>query len=378
MTDQFDEKDLDQLAEMHGTCLSIYIPTHEYGMEVNESMDMISFKNEIQRLQRKLEGDGFKNAGILLKPAFDLLDDVVFWKNQSSGLAVFIKEGYFKYFRLPMAFETLSVISADFIITPLIPALSLTEEFFILSLNKYDFKLFRCTMADMHEVRIEEELRRRAEEVLIPINYRNDFHEPFTENRDSQVLQRAKEKGDANVHEFFRSIDEIVLTKLKEENGPLLILAGIGEWQGLYRKVSRYNNIWKKGCEQNAQSIPERELHERVLAITQSYFAEPLRNALFKYRELAGSGLTSTSLKSILFDANAGRVESLFIPKNIHIWGRYNVGENELIIEEEFSQGNYCLLNYAARITMNNEGKVFVLERNKIPENSEIAVLYRY
>jgi hypothetical protein len=381
MTDVFLEDDFKRLSDVQkATCLSIYIPTHEAGMEVNENLDMIAFRNEVKSLQNKLEDLGYDDEKIeaLLRPALQLLDDLVFWKNQSSGLAVFMMEGFFRYFRLPVPFHALSLISSRFIVTPIIPALDHRNIFFILSLNKYEFHLFACNGSGIREMEIEEEFRKKAEDALLPIDYLNDFHEPLAENRDSQVLQRTKEKGDVNVPGFFKAIDEIVAIKFKDMGEPLLVLAGVEEWQGDYRKVSRYKNLYDKGFDCNIQSLSPRELHEKVMEIIKPYFEKAVEAALLKYHMLAGTGKTSYNLHNILFDVTDGRVDILFIPKETYIWGRYDEKENELLMAEGPGLENYCILNYAAVTAIKNKGKIFMLDKNRMPEDAPLVAVYRY
>jgi hypothetical protein len=381
MTDLFLEDDLKTLSDTQkAICLSIYIPTHESGMEVNENMDRTAFKNEVQALRRKLEGYDFDKGYIeeLLSPAMQLIDNLMFWKDLSLGLAVFIKAGFFKYFRLPVSFSAFSVISSRFVISPIVPAFILKNSFCILSINKYEFKLFSSNKSEIKEIEIEEDLRKKAEEALMPVDYLNDFHEPLTENRQSQVMQKTKEKGDVNIPAFFKSIDDIVSLKLKDMGEPLLVLAGLKEWQGDYRKLSRYKNIYEQAYDHNTQYISPRELHEHVIEIVRPYLEKPLQEALVTYRQLAGSGKTSYNINNIIFDAKAGRVDTLFISKDAYLWGKYDEKKNELLVEDGPDLENYCLLNDAMVSAINNKGKIFMLEKNQMPENSSIVAVFRY
>src|SRR5687768_12050571 len=44
-----------ELANYKGKyCLSIFLPTHKQGMEVNEQQDLIAFKNELQEIEKRL------------------------------------------------------------------------------------------------------------------------------------------------------------------------------------------------------------------------------------------------------------------------------------------------------------------------------------
>jgi hypothetical protein len=386
MIDLFEADDLEKLAEIRGTCISIYIPAHEAGIEVNENMDKISFKNEFQKVQQILEEYGYKNREIenLLSPAKDLLDDLNFWKDQSRGLTAFISKDFFKAYRLPISFMNFSVVSSRFIITPIIPTLQLRNKFFILSLNKYTFKLYQCTMSEISEVEIDEILRQKVEEALAPFGYKNDLYEPVIESRDplnesrkKQILERAKEKGDVNLPEFFRLVNEIVMMKLKEEDSPL-VLAALDEWQGDFRKVNKYRNLWEKGYTRNAEFLTPRQLHEDVLEIMKPYFEGPRDNALSKYQAMAGTGQTSDDIEKIVLDAATGRVESLFVEKDTFLWGRFDPVKNSIEIVGAPDKDNYCLISYACINTLKNKGMVYILDKDIMPAGSSMACVYRY
>src|SRR3954471_22639660 len=73
-------------------CISVYLPTHRAGNEVNQKQDAIAFKNELQSTRLELLSEGLDEQLVneLLNPAFMLCKDDAFWNDQLSGLAVFI------------------------------------------------------------------------------------------------------------------------------------------------------------------------------------------------------------------------------------------------------------------------------------------------
>jgi hypothetical protein len=77
-------------------CISILLPTHKAGMEVNEQVDMTAFKSALQQAEKLLKDKGTDQIVIkkMLKPGYDLLRDEKFWYEQSDGLALYIADGY--------------------------------------------------------------------------------------------------------------------------------------------------------------------------------------------------------------------------------------------------------------------------------------------
>jgi len=84
-------------------CISIYLPTHRSGVEVNELEDNLAFKNSLQQVTATLKSKNVDQALIqrALEPAYDLVRNTTFWRNLNQGLAVFIADNYFKYIKMP-------------------------------------------------------------------------------------------------------------------------------------------------------------------------------------------------------------------------------------------------------------------------------------
>ncbi|MGI8599312.1 MAG: hypothetical protein ACR2KB_08655, partial [Chitinophagaceae bacterium] len=102
------KEDLRELAKIQNeNCISIYIPTHKTGREVFDGQDQILLKNQVQKIKNILEEKGLQDMQIvkMLKPLTDLLDDNGFWRHQSHGLAIFLNNKFFKYYRLPITFR---------------------------------------------------------------------------------------------------------------------------------------------------------------------------------------------------------------------------------------------------------------------------------
>src|SRR5687768_6970795 len=121
MTDQFNMevyKNLSSITNKH--CISIYLPTHQSGIEVNEGMDRIAFKNQLYEVKENLIRNGEPENYIdrLLRPAFELYDKIDFWHNLAQGIACFITEGVFKIYRLKCSFKPFTNTGQSFFLLP--------------------------------------------------------------------------------------------------------------------------------------------------------------------------------------------------------------------------------------------------------------------
>ncbi|MFN3402769.1 MAG: hypothetical protein ACK40G_01660 [Cytophagaceae bacterium] len=382
MIDNFGPDNMKELLEVQApVCISIYIPTHQSGMEVNESVDWISFKNEVQKIKLTLQNKGMRedDIQIFLQPAWELIDDTGFWRNLSEGLAVFISLGKSYVYRLPISFNNYSVVASKFMLTPLIAAESMNEKFFVLTLNQYDFKLYECNLKkEIHELEFSTEQIEKLNKAVAPFPYKNDLvQDPQNPALKEQVLTRAKQNGDVFLPEYFRVVNELVVESLKDQTGPLVI-AALPEQQALYRRVNKYKNIIEKGYEANAQFLQKGKIYEIGYEILRPYFSRNCRNAINRYQAMAGTGLTSVNISSIIQNAMGGRVETLFIAKDKYLWGTYDEQNLKLKLIESPDTDNYDLMSETTRYAMLNNGNVYLLNKEEMPEGSDIAAIYRY
>src|SRR5688572_18102530 len=138
-------------------CISLYLPTSQAGVEVNEKQDLISFKNALQTISRKYSERGYAEEQVdkILSPGHALLKDEKFWTELTPGLAVFIADGFFKYIRMPLRPIEEITCAPHFTLTPLASLLEDPTYFYVLVLNKQKMKLFRADAYGMEFIDVE-------------------------------------------------------------------------------------------------------------------------------------------------------------------------------------------------------------------------------
>ncbi|HEX7539332.1 MAG TPA: hypothetical protein VF358_03430, partial [Syntrophales bacterium] len=102
-------------------CLSIYMPTHKAGAEVQQNA--IRLKNLLKEAEDRLVTGGRRAAEVekLLEPVQALVKNNPFWRQQSSGLAIFLCPDFFRHYRLPVDFQPSVVLAERFHVKPLLP-----------------------------------------------------------------------------------------------------------------------------------------------------------------------------------------------------------------------------------------------------------------
>ncbi len=378
-----------ELANYRSDCtMSIFLGAHEAGMEVNEHVDPVNFKNQLQEAGRRLKdkGHGEDYAKRLLEPGFDLLKDDAFWNQQSPGLAVFIAEGFFKYIKMPVPpVEEITVIEPTFYVTPLIPIMTCKEYFYVLVISKQCAKLFKADAWGMKKVDVD--LPQSIEEVkrisgLDATTFRSGSNGPRAPRGSQEGSYHGVGGGNPddkdNILTYFEAVDDILWDKvLNKENAPLL-LAGVEYEIPIYRNACDYHNVWPEALKGNRERQETHVLYKEAKELMKPYFEQKKNKALEFYMNNSANAKTSSITDDIIPAAYYSQISHLFVCKGEHIWGTFDELNNELHYHDTPDQDGEDLIDNAVEKTLANGGEVYLLEKDKMPAGAQMAAILRY
>lgn len=376
--------DVRELTEAGGQrCVSCFLPTHRTGPETQQGP--IRLKNLLRQAQDRLTSDGLRTAVArkILEPAARLLDDGSFWQHQSDGLAVFASEELFRYFRVPVAFAELVVVTDRFHIKPLLALLSGDGRFHILALSQNQVRLLQGTRHSVGELDLGGMPRNLAD--ALGEEQRERQLQLHTAARSTSAIFHGHGGSDESVHKkdllrYFKQIDKGLQELVYAERAPL-VLAGVDYLLPIYREANTCAELVDEGIVGNPDGLTAAELHERAWAIIEPYFAKAQDGAEARYRELAGTGRTSRDLSRIVAAAYHGRVDSLFVAVGVQKWGTFEADSGDVRIHDERQPGDQDLLDLAAVQTLVRAGNVFAVSPEQIPDeetDSPAAAVFRY
>ncbi len=365
-------------------CISILMPTHKAGMEVNEQVDLMAFKNALQQVEKILKEKGAGHTLIkkMLGPGYDLLKDDKFWYAMSDGLAVYIADGFFRFLKLRAPLVQHVVVNNSFYVSPLVPFMARPEYFYLLDIAKKFPRFYRADAMGIEHLQVEE----------LPTGVNDVVH--VEEKGGKEVFRTGDTGGTAsanyhgigagrpdekeNIALYLEEVDDTIWkSHLNKENVPLL-LAGQDFLIPIYRSVSDYKNIWPEALTGNHHQQNDNELYEEAMKVMTPFFEQPLRRALGDYGNKSATALTSTDISVIIPAAYYARVSHLFVRKGSRIWGSFNEQENKLEILDHESDTAEDLIDKAVIRTIQNGGEVYFLEANEMPESGELAAILRY
>jgi hypothetical protein len=364
--------------------ISIFLPTHRSGVEVNEKQDAILLKNALQSIEIDLRNQGLAVPAIeaLLRPGYELYKNEVFWNNQLDSVAIFLANDFIKVFQLPFTVNEEVYINNNFFLSPLLPAITNSEEFYLLVLSKHDAKFYQGNAYGLQQLEIEG----------LPDGMDDVVH--FEEKEGKQLFRQGGKGGNgsanfhghgpgqleekANLALYFREVDKTLFTEVLHDKNKPLLLAGVEYLIPIYKDVSKYNFITAEAITGSQEHENQHALFEKARTLLAPFFKEHTNKALQNYYNQIATPLTSSMPETVIPASYYAQISDLFICKGEHIWGKFNEAENKLEIHASKRLGDECLLNQSAIKTIINGGSVYLLDKEKMPKESIIAAFLRF
>jgi len=381
--------------ESNSTCISIYTPMERLGSETQQNP--IRFKNLMREAQTQLLelGMGEQDANNLLKPVHEL-DTYEFWQHQSDGLAILLSPNQFHYYRLPIAFAELTVVTDHFHLKPLLQLLSGDGQFYILGLSQNQVRLFQGTRYYIHEIPLKDIQVTDLPDVP---NVPNNMAEALQYDDPEKSLQfhtgpssggsgsdRSAifhgQGGGSDDHKddllrYFHQVNSGLESFLRNEKAPL-ILAGVDYLLPIYQQANTYPHLMPHGITGNPELLKPEELHTQAWEIVQPHFESAKEAAINRYQELHSTEKTANTIEQVIPAAYFQRVEALFVPVGKQVWGVFDPEANSVQIHTQHEAGDEDLLDLAALHTLSNGGTIYAVEPEEVPENNLIAAIFRY
>ncbi len=376
-------------------CVSIYMPTERAGPAVEKNR--IRLKNMLAKVEDRLGERGLRPPAIadFLQPAQALVEDTRFWQRQSDGLALYIYDGQFDYYRLPLDFEERIVVADSLHIKPLLPLISSNGRFYILALSQDEVRLLQCTHYTAQTVELKDAPESLAEVLRWDDpEKRMQFHtstqspagertRPGLQGERSAVFHghgtaSADDEKDY-ILRYFHRIEKGVTEIMSGTRAPL-VLAAVDYLHPLYQEANTYPRLIEEGVVGNPEQTSAEELHEQAWALVEPILLREQREAEAAYEELAGMGheQAADDLRDVAPSAHAGRVKALFVPVGVQRWGTFDEETFSVELHHDAQPGDVDLLDFVAVHTLLNDGAVYAVEAEEMPGDGVVAAVFRY
>ncbi|NMB89391.1 MAG: hypothetical protein GYA17_13615 [Chloroflexi bacterium] len=377
--------DVQRLMRYRGfPAVSILIPTEGPGETYTQNP--IRLKNALRQAEQALNAAGVKTPEIerLLAPAQSLFDDPSYWMKQGRSLALYLGQGIFQAQRLAIAVDEQVLVNDRFQIKPLLPALQTGGDFYVLALSQNQVRFFEATRHSIRPVAVEGMPTSRAEALPYEDPEKQLQFHTRTQNRrgERDAVFHGHGVGDDDEKDtllrFCRRVDEGLGKAIRGSPAPL-VLAGVEYLHPIYRQANSYPNLLREGIHGNPEEMQPRELHRRAWELVRTVFERQLEEIFQRHHTLGEKGLASNDLRAILPAAYYGRVATLLVALDRELWGQFDPEHNTLQLHSAYQPGRSDdLLDQAVVQTWANNGRIYVLPAEHMPDGNHVAAIFRY
>ncbi|GAB3546503.1 baeRF7 domain-containing protein [Spirosoma fluminis] len=378
---------LDLASQAHTQSISIFIPTHQRGKEVNEGQDIIAFKNHVQRIRLALEAQSLRSNEVneLMQPLENLLDDTQFWRHQQQGLAVFRNPNYFAVFHSPIPLENSSRLDTSFYVQPLLPFAQRSPVYCLLQISKKGVSLFKADTYSITPLELADSMPSGLEDVTKYYDFEEELQGRTKGRSGSMAMYTSSENAedkekDHLLADYFRLIDTAIVAMMGTQNLPL-VLASVAYFQPIYHDINTYPHLHKEGLTGNFDHTQPEELHQMAQELLGDSIEQDKQRRINQYQNSSGSDLVSSNDRELLKAAVTGRIDTLFLKTDASLWGHFDENTLKTTIHEEKQDGDESLVQKIALLTLRNGGQVYVMDEFNLLENQEpvdMAALFRF
>jgi hypothetical protein len=366
-----------------GWHVSLFMPTHQAGRETEQ--DPIRLKNLLREAEQRLQDKGLRSSDVreMLKPTQRLLQEPGFWRNQSHGLAVFFTSEKFHSYRLPLPFEELVMISHRFHLKPLLPFFASDGHFYILALSQNQIRLLEGTRNTVDEIDLESMPQSMTEALQYGrFDKQLQLHTGTSSagTGDRRAMFHGHDPSDedkSRILRWFHKIDDKLPNLLVGRQSPI-VLAGVEYLFPLYKEANSYPHLVEEGIPGNPEELRPEELHAQAWPLVQPFFMQAQEQAAAQYRQLSGTGQTTTDVKEAVLASYHGRVDVLFVALGVQVWGNFDPSTNTVHVHQAPEPGDEDLLDLAAVQSILNGGTVYAVEPEQVPDHAPLAAVFRY
>jgi hypothetical protein len=384
--DLLTKADLEQLAERGGPelHLSLFISTHPFGTDVQT--DPIRWKNLVNRVERTLAERGLAASEIadLLIPAWQLRDDHQTWRYMSDGLAMFLRPGWHRRFRVPIGVPEVATVGGRLVIGPLLRVVTGDTHFLVLTLSQRRVRLLEGSKQRVEEVELVEVPSALKDVIEAPASRSDTMTFPLSSGPRGGGAAVFYGHGTADgdfkkdqVRSFLRQVADGVRDYLAGQD-LTMVLVGLDERVSAFRDLDGYAHVIDEAVRRNPDELSSHELHALAWPLAEQIAAGERAAAVAQFEQLHGTGRAMTGPTNIEEAVREGRVETLFLASEPSCWDQrasegvvVQLGGNDALAHCE-------LLDRVAVASLSTGARVHAVPAADVPGGGDLAAIYRY
>jgi hypothetical protein len=334
-----DAIDKDTLLRLAGRAewpsVSIYLPTDKLG--IHTDADRIRLRNLIKQAGERLVADGLKvtQADAMLAGTLDLSATDAPWAGGPQGLAVFVTPASTEALWLDVGMPELVVVGDRFYVRPLYAAYRGEKKAWALAIDSNKTRLFHLDPASIEEVTLPKGTPTSlAEEAKYDLHEESlQYHTvPGATPEGAQGVNAAMFHGHGGEQDFDKvargqfmlQLSRGVVERIGAESAEPLVLLGVDNMIDEFRANSDYAHIAPEKVVGATDYLSPADVLREVLAVLAPRVEAAGIADVEEYRQLAGTGKSSSEPSEIVAAAATGRVKTLIMDDSSGPWGYFD------------------------------------------------------
>ncbi len=357
--------------------ISIYVDTNIKKPDRLENP--IRFKNLVKEARASLKDKEFKGFKDLFSLFKEMEEDALFWEGATESLAILGDEEECIVYKLPVNVKSVAIVSDTYYIKPLLRSFQSYGHYHVLGLNRDNFTLFEADRNGIHEIPVDA--KDATMEGVLGTEKTAPHLSVASIGGDQSMYHGhggAKDERKVDQDKFFRHVDAFILENYTRPYKIPLILVGLDEHQGEFRKLTKNNNLINEGIKIDVDSLDKKSLYEKVQDVMKELFKKELKERTDIFLEAHAKDLGSDDLVQIGRAIVEGKVATLFLEENTVHPGCFDaqlgtIGQGKI---EDPRVGD--VYDDMAEVVLSRGGEVLILEKEDMPSERDLAAVYRY
>ena len=363
---------------------TVYMTTHPTGQDGMQ--DELRLRHLLDQVEEWLKADGMRGpvARDAVQRARELVSHKNFWEFRSQGLALFLSENSCRAIRLPQRFEELVFVGDRFHVKPLLSHTSDTQRFLVLAFSQKRPRLLAGSLTELREIDVPN-MPAAIEMVLETedVEHGTQMHSVAISgggNRRAGVFHGhggERDTAKSQLETYCRDVNAALQPLLHDETAPLVVVA-VGSVHALLRNELTYAHALPQCVEGNPDHLSLHEMHELTWSAVQPSLDAPRRNALARLKDTLNTARSTTQISEVLRAAVGGQVDTVLVNRERHCWGKFDEPQLQVHIHEQPTRHDEDLLDTAIHLTLRHGGHAYLAAPDELPDQAEIAALYRF
>lgn len=371
----------DIIYETEGPFISLYQPTHRHNPE--NQQDPIRFKNLIRDIENSLKQKYDKELiAKIMKPFNSIAEDNTFWNYTNDGLAILASKDQCVVYKLSRTVEEIAVVANSFHIKPLIRVFQSADRFYLLGLNRKEFKLYEGTRYGVEEVVFDEDTPTTVSEVLgdqftdsylNPSAYGGAGGTPMFHGHGGR-----KDEIDIDTERFFRYVDRFVMENYTKPADLPLVLVSLDEYHGIFKDISHNPLLMEDGVKTAFDTMSLDDLKEQSWKVMEPVYVEKTKKLVDRFEFERSKFFGSDDVAQVVKAAVENRVDTLLIESERVLPGSINKETGQLEEGQLDDPRVDDMLDDLVELVLGSGGHVVLLPKERMPSTTGVAAIYRY